>query len=290
MSLDHRRSVRVVLSFFLLLGGTLLAVNIGDSQQNDGPSEISGTLLSEPELQLRFGRQQLSLTATTSSAGHEATLLKLIAEQFAGVQAQSVFRPGLNVPQEWEAISTRLVYLVAATQSAEATADSSSVTIRGVSDDGDKFQQRLEFVNEALLGGMVVESDVLISNPEISTTLMCSRNFASISKRPIQFRQSSTAIRPSSYPLLDRLSEFAYDCRVPKIAIIGHTDASGEESWNLQVSQARAQAVAELLVTRGVAVERLIIEGLGSRHPLAENDTVQGRERNRRIEFELRQL
>jgi outer membrane protein OmpA-like peptidoglycan-associated protein len=89
---------------------------------------------------------------------------------------------------------------------------------------------------------------------------------------------------------LDRLSEFTYDCRDPKIAIIGHTDATGEESWNMQVSRARAQAVADHLIASGVAAERLIIEGLGSQHPLAENDTVQGRERNRRIEIELRRF
>jgi OOP family OmpA-OmpF porin len=69
---------------------------------------------------------------------------------------------------------------------------------------------------------------------------------------------------------------------------MGHTDATGEEAWNMQVSRARAQAVADHLIASGVAVERLIIDGRGSQQPLASNDTVQGRERNRRIEFELR--
>jgi outer membrane protein OmpA-like peptidoglycan-associated protein len=280
MPIERRRSVRAVLSFFLLLSGTLLAIKIGDGTRNEGARE--------PELQLRFGRQQLSLTTTTSSAEHEATMLDLIADQFAGVQAQTDFRPGLNVAQEWNAVSARLIYLVAATNSAEASVDTNGIAIRGVSTDGDNYQRRLAFLNEALLDGTVVDSDVLISNPEISTAAMCNRNFASISKQLIEFRHSSTAIRQSSYPLLDRLSEFAYDCRAPKIAITGHTDDTGEDSWNLQLSRARAQAVADHLVASGVAAERLIIEGLGSQHPLAENDTVHGRERNRRIEIELR--
>lgn len=290
MPIERRRSARVVLSFFVLLSGTLLAIKIGDGVHIDGVSDSSMSLVSEPELALRFGRQQLSLTTTTSSAEHEATMLELIADQFKGVQAQTDFRPGLNVAEEWNAVSARLIYLIAATSSAEASIDTNGIAIRGVSSDDDKYQRRLEFLHEALLDGTVVDSDVLINNPEISTAVMCSRNFASISKQTIQFRQSSTAIRQSSYPLLDRLSEFAYDCRTPKIAITGHTDASGEESWNLQLSRARAQAVADHLVASGVAAERLIIEGRGSQQPLAENNTVQGRERNRRIEIELRRF
>jgi outer membrane protein OmpA-like peptidoglycan-associated protein len=117
---------------------------------------------------------------------------------------------------------------------------------------------------------------------------MCERNFASITEQPIQFRQSNTTIRQSSYPQLDRLAEFAYDCQENSIAITGHTDSTGTEAWNLQLSRARAQAVAEQLIARGVTAERLIIEGAGSSFPLALNDTVQGREQNRRIEIELR--
>jgi outer membrane protein OmpA-like peptidoglycan-associated protein len=290
MPLEHRRILRAVLSSLLLLGGALIALEIDDGTHNVNVSELSATVLDEPGLQLRFARQRLSLTTTTSSAAHEATLLQLVADQFEGVQAQSNFRPGLNVDPEWTEISARLILLVAATSSAEASIDTSGVAIRGVSSNGDEFQRRLASLNEVLLVGSVVATDVLISNPEFSLAAMCSRNFASISKQPIQFRQSSTTIRQSSYPLLDRLSEFAYDCRDPKIAITGHADATGEESWNVLVSRARAQAVADHLIASGVAAERLIIDGLGSQQPLAENDTVQGRERNRRIEIELRQL
>ena len=290
MPLEHRRTLRVALSFLLLLGGTLLGFGISDGTHDDRASEVSPTLLSKPELRLRFGRQQLSLMTTTSSAEHEATLQQLIADQFKGAQAQTTFRAGLNVQPEWDAVSTRILYLVAATSSAEATIDTTGIAIRGVSLDGDNYQQRLEFLKEVLPEGTTVMSDVLISDSEISTAAMCDRNFASISQQTIQFRQSSTTIRQSSFPLLDRLNEFAYDCRAAKIAITGHTDSTGKEAWNLQLSQARAQAVADHLIASGVTAERLIIEGLGSQRPLALNDTVQGRERNRRIEIELRRF
>lgn len=288
MSPERRRTLRVVLSLLVLLGGVLLALKIDHGTRDDGVAETSATLFSEPQLQLRFGRQQLSLTATTSSTEHETMLLELIAEQFAGVQAQTDFRPGLNVGREWETVSARLLSLVAATSSAEASIDANGISIRGVSTDGELYSRRLESLNTALLDATVVRSDVLISNPEMTMAVMCSRNFANITQQPIEFRPSSTTIRQSSYPQLDRLGEFAYDCRGSKIAITGHTDSSGTEAWNVQVSQARAQAVAAQLIARGVTAERLIVEGVGSQYPLALNDTVQGRERNRRIEIELR--
>jgi outer membrane protein OmpA-like peptidoglycan-associated protein len=215
-------------------------------------------------------------------------LLELIADQFDGVSAETEFRPGLKVAQDWDTVSAQLLYLVAATVSAQASINANGVSIRGVSIDGELYSRRLEVFTAALPGDTVVRSDVVISNPEMTVAAMCSRNFASITEQPIQFRQSSTTIRQSSYPQLDRLGEFAYDCQQTRLVITGHTDATGTESWNLQVSRARAQAVAEQLIARGVAAERLIIEGAGSKYPLALNDTVQGREQNRRIEIELR--
>ncbi|MDH5305387.1 MAG: OmpA family protein, partial [Gammaproteobacteria bacterium] len=73
-----------------------------------------------------------------------------------------------------------------------------------------------------------------------------------------------------------------------RIAVIGHSDATGSADGNLQISRARAAAVAAALQLRGVARDRLIVEGRGATQPIASNDTVAGRERNRRIEFELR--
>ncbi len=289
MPLERRRTVRAAIALLLLVGGILITLSVSDDSRDDGVRELSATLLSAPELSLQFGRRNLSLTTTTRSAEHEAILLDLIADHFEGARVQTTFRPGLKVRPQWEVQSTRLVYLVAATDSAEATIDASGISIRGVSSDALRYQRRLEFLEAALRDNVAVTSDVLFGDPEISTAALCSRNFASITEQPIRFRQSSTAIRRSSFPLLDRLGEFAYECRSRKIAITGHTDATGAESWNLQVSRARAQAVADQLVARGVAAERLIIEGLGSQYPLAPNNTVQGRERNRRIEFELRE-
>lgn len=288
MSAARRRSLRAVLSILLLTAGALVSLSIHDGKRDDSSIDNSLALFAEPQLQLRYGRNRMYLETTTISAEHEAALLELVDDQFNGVDIQTNFRQSLIVGQGWDAVSARLIYLTAATHSAVVSIDENGVVIRGVSSDAGNYQNRLEFLQDALPDGTTVDADVLFIDGGVSFAALCARNFDSFAQQVIQFRQSSSTVRQSSLPLLDRLIEFAYDCRQQKIAIVGHSDATGNEPWNVQISKIRAQTVADHLIAGGVPAERLIVEGIGSRQPLAENDTAQGRERNRRIEFELR--
>jgi OOP family OmpA-OmpF porin len=143
-------------------------------------------------------------------------------------------------------------------------------------------------LESALPAGTSLDADVVIANADISMDAVCLRIFYALADRAVGFQQSGTEIRAASYPLLDRITEFAYDCRGPSIVVTGHSDAAGNETRNLQASRVRAQAVADYLVRAGIATERLIVEGLGSVDPIADNATAHGRELNRRIEFTVR--
>ncbi|MBQ9705267.1 MAG: OmpA family protein, partial [Paludibacteraceae bacterium] len=70
-----------------------------------------------------------------------------------------------------------------------------------------------------------------------------------------------------------------------KIRIIGHTDAVGSEESNQRLSEGRAAAVRADLMARGVDASRIEAEGRGETEPVADNDTEEGRSRNRRVEF-----
>lgn len=72
-----------------------------------------------------------------------------------------------------------------------------------------------------------------------------------------------------------------------RILIHGHTDSRGEESANLSLSQARAEAVRDYLIALGISRERLQAEGHGESAPIAENDTAEGRAKNRRTTFQV---
>jgi outer membrane protein OmpA-like peptidoglycan-associated protein len=292
---DFRRGVLLpVLIILLLAAGFFLIVRLGGDIQREALREAPATLSATPELRLQFGRNRLNVTASIRSPDHENALRELLGEQFADSRVEADFREGLLLPAAWETITTRLFHVVATTSSATVAADEQGIRITATTDDPEDYQSRLALLENALRSDDQLVSDIIPGDPEVDLQDLCARNFSAITEhvnvvqQALRFRQSSTDLSESAHALLDRIAEFAYECQQAKIAILGHTDATGAETWNLQVSQARAEAVAAQLIQRGVAADRLFVEGRGSQSPLADNDTVQGRAQNRRIEFELR--
>ena len=288
MPIERRQFLRGAYSVLLLTSGALFAVSIDSGLPGQSELKISPAVLDTPRFSVRLGRNHLSLAGTTATQEHELGLLQLVDDQFADHVTQTDFSAGLFVPRAWDTLSARLLYLVAATDSAVASIDENGIKLRGVTFDGPTYKRRLEFLESALPAGTALDADVVIANADYSMGAACLRIFSAMADRAVGFQQSSTEIRPASYALLDRITEFAYDCRGPSIVITGHSDATGSETRNLQASRARAQAVADYLVRAGIATERLIVEGLGSVDPVADNATAHGRELNRRIEFTLR--
>jgi OOP family OmpA-OmpF porin len=288
MPIERRQILRGVCYVLLLTCGTLVAVSIDSGLPGQSEPKISRTVFDTPRFSVRLGRNNLSLSGTTATQEHELELMHLVSDQFADHLTQTDFSAGLFVPRDWDTLSARLLYLVAATDSAVASIDEIGIELRGVTFKGPTYKRRLEFLESALPAGTTLDADVVIANADVSMDAICLRIFSALADRAVGFQQSSTEIRPASYPLLDRITEFAYDCRGPSIVITGHSDAAGNETRNLQVSRVRAQAVADYLVRAGIATERLIVEGLGSVDPIADNATAHGRELNRRIEFTVR--
>lgn len=100
----------------------------------------------------------------------------------------------------------------------------------------------------------------------------------------IQFSTASTIVGGGSGNALDAIARAAASCR-GVLRIEGHTDSVGREGYNATLSRKRAEAVRQALIARGVPADRLVAEGFGSRNPIADNGTGEGRARNRRIEI-----
>jgi len=283
-----RRIIQIPVAIVLLVGGFFLATAIHDEEnQPDNSGDIAAPL-AEVHFTVWSGAGRLLIEGNTYSSSHEQALLELASDQFPEAEVRTAFTPGVLLSSDWESASTRLLYAVAATESAQALMRPRTIDIRGVTVDAKSFESRLAFLRDTAAAHTTINSNVITVNPGVSFSELCTQAFSTLVIEPVSFKQSSVEIRTSSYVSLDRIADFAADCQHATIVITGHTDDTGDADWNQQLSVARAQAVADHVAGRGVAAERLVVQGRGATEPIADNTTVQGRGLNRRIEFELR--
>ncbi len=108
-----------------------------------------------------------------------------------------------------------------------------------------------------------------------------------LADRDIEFDSARATIRSSSNDLLDKLADVIRQCPDAKVEIGGHTDATGSTSYNQALSERRAVAVRDALIARGADAANLTAVGYGESRPIADNNTREGRARNRRTEFKV---
>jgi outer membrane protein OmpA-like peptidoglycan-associated protein len=103
----------------------------------------------------------------------------------------------------------------------------------------------------------------------------------------IFFDTDSYVLKDKSITELRRVLQFLTENPQVKIEIQGHTDNTGTAAYNQQLSENRARAVYQFLIQAGIPATRLSAKGFGALHPVASNDTPEGRMQNRRIEFKV---
>ena len=101
------------------------------------------------------------------------------------------------------------------------------------------------------------------------------------------FDTAQATLRPESRAELNRLAAFLRGTPGVTLEIAGHTDSEGSDASNQRLSERRAQAVVDFLTEAGIAASRLTVRGYGEAQPVATNDTAEGRQQNRRVEFEV---
>lgn len=279
--------MRALTLFILLCLGVLLTAELhldSVAPQADSYSEP----LAAPSLLVNYANGRISVKGTSVSESHETVLRQLISEQFANIEANFDFEAAVLPGPDWESVSARLIYLVGASESAIATLEPDRVEVRGVTSQPDVFESRASFLREHLPTGADFSTDIVVLRSSASFDELCRRAFESLHLEPVSFHESSAEFRHGSLATLDRITDFARECPMARIEIRGHTDASGDETWNRRLSRARAQAVANYIMANGIDPDRLIVSGLGSSEPIADNSSARGREANRRIEFVLR--
>lgn len=102
---------------------------------------------------------------------------------------------------------------------------------------------------------------------------------------PIYFDHDKSEIRPEHFEYLNEMARILDGIHDLRVEVIGHTDAVGTDEYNVGLSKRRAQAIKDYFKSQGIAPDKLEIDFKGERQPVDSNNTSEGKQRNRRVDF-----
>ncbi|MEM9211960.1 MAG: OmpA family protein, partial [Pseudomonadota bacterium] len=186
----------------------------------------------------------------------------------------AVGKPGLSLAP----VEAQLISLFG--EDADVTLQETSLDVEAGTVRTNELTGLLEIFRDGFWQPFRSESEVLAN---------CSSRVSNIlSDAKIEFATASSEIDPTSFELIDELADIMADClanTTAQVLVGGHTDSDGDAAANLQLSEARANAVRDALLSRGIPATRVTATGFGETNPIASNDTAEGRAQNRRTTF-----
>jgi outer membrane protein OmpA-like peptidoglycan-associated protein len=104
----------------------------------------------------------------------------------------------------------------------------------------------------------------------------------------LSFFDNTTEINPTSFVFLENLANWMNNNTYANLSLSSHTDNEGPEVGRIQISKERAESVKQFLINKNVSPLKINYEYFGSTKPIADNNTIEGRKRNNRIEFKIK--
>ena len=279
---DRPRSIALAV---ILVTGVLLAPPLDEAGRETSQTPVQNVIA--PHFEIHVRRDRVLVTGHSPSLEHEARLRELTERAFPGLEPRFDFRPLGLVPDWWEQTTGQLVTALAPTISPSAILSPDSLHIRALVGTDTGETASLRALADSLQLGIRMQLEVAPSGHGATVQASCARHFENFEHGAVNFEESGTVMRSSAIHVLDRVVALADACRDSRVSITGHTDSSGNEALNRELSLARARAVAAHLTSRGIASERLLVHGAGSAEPIADNATRYGRSLNRRIVIEF---
>lgn len=249
---------------------------------DDGPPEFLASISPDGKLFMR-GR-------ITDDRMREA-VDSFASSRFDAVE--STLRTDDTVPGGWTVRVIAGLEAVAALSNGTLTMTPDMLRITGTSGDHEASGHAAASLSQRLGAGARYELAIRYDerlDPELGlpTGEECAAQLNTImSESAIGFEPNKSVIAGDPAETLQRLSDAMTNCAVFQIELGGHTDSQGSEGFNADLSRARAQAVLTAMTEAGIDTTNLTSRGYGESQPIATNETEEGREANRRIEFRL---
>ncbi|SFR37409.1 OmpA family protein [Litoreibacter janthinus] len=235
----------------------------------------------------------VQLRGRLTDDGIEQIVGSFARAQFGSDKVYLATRDDPNLPESWPVRVLAALEALATLESGSAVVQKDYVEIRGLSGDknaSDTISRTLaDKLGDAENFDVNVRYDEMLDTTlNIPTPEECvSRINSILSAAKITFEPSSAEITADTKRTIDRIAEIAKQCERVKMEIGGYTDSQGREEMNSALSQQRADSVRAALQSRRVLTSNITAKGYGEADPIADNDTADGREANRRIEFKL---
>lgn len=253
-------------------------------ESSDGPPDFTATRSPEGQVQLR-GRVSNEIARQTAESYAKAA--------FAGAAVQMTARIDANLPAGWPVRVLAGLEALARLSNGAITVTPDDLQVRGKTGNKQARADIARLLSEKLGEGATYTIDVTYVealDPEagLPTPEECLRRIQIVlGDRKLNFEPGSDTLDSAGKDIMDDIAEVLSGCGQINLEIAGHTDSQGRESMNLELSQARADAILTELRNRRVLTSTFRAVGYGESQPIEDNKTDAGREANRRIEFRL---
>ncbi len=266
------------------LTAVMLEPEVEGDDVEDGRAEVLATLTEEGRV-LVEGRLPDTRIRDSVSAFARA--------RFGSEAVTLEARLDPSLPAGWSVRVLTALEALAELHHGRATIRADRVEIAGVSGNPDVSAQISRILSDGLGQGAVFAvrvryDEALDPVEQAPTPERCEAQVQAILvDNKITFAPGSATLDNESRAALDQIADVLRDCGALELEVAGHTDSQGRAETNLALSQARAEAVINALLSRRVLVSGMEARGYGAEHPIADNATAAGREANRRIEMTL---
>ncbi|KUP91673.1 OmpA family protein [Tritonibacter horizontis] len=255
-----------------------------ETQASDSAPEFSATLSPEGQVQLR-GR--------LSDDAQRRTVDSYARARFGSDAVYLATRNVPDLPGVWPIRVLAALDALAQLERGAVTVTPDLVTVRGMSHIENASAEVARMLSDKLGEAEEYELDLVYEAPpepedQLMAPALCEAELAAIQRADkIAFEPGSATVAADSARVIDKIAKLLGQCGEIPLEVQGHTDSQGREEMNQNLSQARAQSVLNALRARRLLTGSFIARGYGETNPIASNETEEGREANRRIEFRL---